>query len=73
MGGYYYITKAGDMWDYIAWKVYGDERQMEILLRAEKNAALIDVYMFSAGEKVWCPKITGMDAATDLPPWRTDG
>lgn len=51
MGGYYYTTKTGDMWDYIAWKVYGDERRMEILLRAEENAALIDVYMFSAGEK----------------------
>ena len=25
MGGYIYRTKQGDMWDYIAWKVYGDE------------------------------------------------
>ena len=49
MGGYYYITKAGDMWDYIAWIVYKNERQMEILLRAEENAHLLEVYIFSAG------------------------
>lgn len=70
MGGYYYTTKTGDMWDYIAWKVYGDERRMEILLRAEENAALIDVYMFSAGEKVWCPKLPDIGTAGNIPPWR---
>lgn len=73
MGGYYYITKAGDMWDYIAWIVYKNEMQMEILLRAEENAHLLEVYIFSAGEKVWCPHITGVNAAADLPPWRMDG
>ncbi len=72
MDGYYYTTKAGDMWDYIAWKVYKDEKQMEILLQAEENAHLLEVYIFSAGEKVWCPEAAGLDAATDLPPWRTD-
>lgn len=73
MGGYYYTTRAGDMWDYIAWKVYGDERKMEILLQAEENAALIDIYMFSAGEKVWCPELDSPGTAEALPPWRIDG
>ena len=72
MGGYYYITKEGDMWDYIAWKVYGDEMQMEILLQAEENALLIETYMFSAGEHVWCPYIQSVGTAENLPPWRTN-
>lgn len=72
MGGYYYTAKAGDMWDYIAWKVYGDEKQMEILLRAEENAHLLEVYIFSAGERVWCPEIKGIETAAGLPPWRRD-
>ena len=71
MGGYYYTTKAGDMWDYIAWVVYGDERQMEILLQAEENALLIETYIFSAGIKVWCPHVAGTGTAEHLPPWRS--
>lgn len=71
MGGYYYTTKAGDMWDYIAWAVYRDEKQMEILLQAEENALLIETYIFSAGVKVWCPPVSGVGIAENLPPWRT--
>ena len=71
MGGYYYTTKAGDMWDYIAWVVYGDEKQMELLLQAEENALLIETYIFSAGIKVWCPQIAGTGTTEYLPPWRS--
>ena len=27
-----YTTKQGDMWDYIAWKVYGDESYVSLLI-----------------------------------------
>lgn len=70
MGGYYYTTKAGDMWDYIAWKVYGDEMRIETLLQAEENRDLITTYIFSAGIKVWCPKVEDEGSASNLPPWR---
>ena len=30
MGGYYWTTKEGDMWDLIAWKVYGDESRVDL-------------------------------------------
>lgn len=73
MGGYYYTTKAGDMWDYIAWIVYGNEMLMSILLQAEENRELITTYIFSAGVKVWCPLVAGEESTTDLPPWRTEG
>lgn len=70
MGGYYYITKQGDMWDYIAWVVYGNERLFEKLLNAEENREIISTYMFSAGEKVWCPKIEEKAETNNMPPWR---
>ena len=73
MGGYYYKTKAGDMWDYIAWLVYGNELQMDILLAAEENRELLDIYIFSAGVKVWCPPVGEKGKNENLPPWRNVG
>lgn len=70
MGGYYYITKQGDMWDYIAWAVYGKEKMIEVLLNAEENREIMTNYIFSAGEKVWCPEVAEQAASSDLPPWR---
>lgn len=70
MGGYYYTTKQGDMWDYIAWKVYGDESKFENLLTAEENRELLDIYIFSAGVKVWCPEIPNDVMAENTAPWR---
>ena len=73
MGGYYYTTKAGDMWDYIAWVVYGNEKMMENLLQAEENRELMLTYIFSAGVKVWCPDIESEEKKEELPPWRDNG
>lgn len=70
MGGYFYITDQGDMWDYIAWKVYGNEKMMEKLLAAEENRGIMGIYIFSAGVKVWCPEAAEQTASDDLAPWR---
>jgi phage tail protein X len=70
MGGYYYVTKQGDMWDYIAWKVYGDERQFELLLTCEENRELLDIYIFSAGTRVWCPEVSDNTSLLSVAPWR---
>ena len=70
MGGYYYTTKAGDMWDYIAWKVYGDEFKIDILMSAPENANQLKTTIFSDGVQVWCPKIEEETESDDLPPWR---
>ena len=51
MGGYYYETKQGDMWDYIAWKVYKNERMIGKLLNAPENREIMTTYIFSAGTK----------------------
>ena len=73
MGGYYYETKQGDMWDYIAWKVYKNERMIEKLLNAPENREIMTTYIFSAGTKVWCPEIVEQTTASELPPWRDNG
>ena len=70
MGGYTYTTKEGDMWDYIAWKVYEDEFYVTELLEAEENRAIIDTYIFSSGVEVWCPYIDEGDL--EEPEWNND-
>jgi phage tail protein X len=70
MGGYYYTTKQGDMWDYIAWIVYGDYNLVRILMEA--NPQHLETYMFSQGEKVWCPYISETEEDSEEPDWRDD-
>lgn len=64
-----YRTKQGDMWDYIAWKVYGDESYVSVLYRA--NPQYIDIYIFDDGCDINCPDISIGDADEDnMPDWR---
>ncbi|MBE5917817.1 MAG: phage tail protein [Pseudobutyrivibrio ruminis] len=70
MGGYYYETKQGDMWDYIAYIVYKDETKVEVLLNAEENRTIMDTYIFSAGVKVWCPEVADQSSGDNIAPWR---
>lgn len=70
MGGFYYETKQGDMWDYIAWKVYGDERRCRLLWEAEENRQYLAVYLFSAGVRIWCPYIEEDTDEDEAPEWR---
>lgn len=62
-----YTTIQGDMWDAIAFKVYGRESAMTVLLRA--NPAHHKTAVFLAGVKLQCPNITRGNLAF-LPPWR---
>lgn len=70
MGGYFYTTKQGDMWDYIAYLVYGDEYKMPVLLRA--NPQFNDVTIFEAGVQLWCPELSVSEEMEDesVPDWR---
>lgn len=70
MGGYSYITDEGDMWDFIAWKVYGDEAYTTTLLEAKENYDILDTYIFSAGVSVWCPYVESDE--DDTPEWDED-
>lgn len=62
-----YTTIQGDMWDLIAYKVYGHERYMSTLLEA--NPMLRETAIFPAGIKVRCPDI-GLSSGGITPPWK---
>lgn len=64
----YYITIAGDTWDMIAYKVYGKEIYADYLMK--NNYDLLDIFVFSAGTKVYIPELPEITTA-DLPPWRS--
>ncbi len=69
MGGCIYRTKQGDMWDYIAWVVYGDESYVSVLYRA--NPQYLDVYFFDDGCDLYCPEITAEpEEDENIPEWR---
>lgn len=62
-----YTTIQGDMWDSIAYKLYGDERYMCLLMQS--NLELLDIFVFGAGTVLTVPELeSGADA--DLPSWR---
>lgn len=62
-----YTTIQGDMWDLIAYRVYGHESYMSTLLEA--NQGYNDIIVFPAGITLTCPDV-GASTASTLPPWR---
>lgn len=68
MGGIIYKTKQGDMWDYIAWKVYGDEAYVNVLYNT--NPHYLKVFIFEDGCEITCPEISANNDSTDAPEWR---
>ena len=62
-----YITSQGDMWDSIAYKLYGTEAGMNALLEANQEAARTVV--FPSGVVLAVPDYTPPVTDT-LPPWR---
>ena len=67
MGGYYYETKQGDMWDGIAKESYGTEKAMNVLLEA--NQQYDSVVVFGANVVLTVPDYTAPKSDL-LPPWR---
>ena len=63
-----YTTTQGDMWDMIAYKMYGDEYKMHYLMDANQN--YVDTVIFSAGIVLTVPELTSSETA-NLPPWKT--
>lgn len=62
-----YRTVQGDMWDWIAYKVYGDEAYIKILL--EHNQKYADYVVLPAGIVLNCPDVA-LPNPIHLPPWR---
>lgn len=62
-----YTTIQGDVWDLIAYKLYGDEKYMKNLIEA--NWQYIDVVVFSSGIVLNVPDIQD-EEIEDMPFWR---
>ncbi|MEF3312610.1 tail protein X [Paenibacillus sp. GYB004] len=62
-----YTTVQGDTWDVIAYKVYGHEDHMTILLQANPGHA--DTVIFSGGVQLIVPPATA-ESSENLPPWK---
>ena len=62
-----YTTIQGDMWDLIAFKVYGKEAYISKLLEA--NEDLREITVFPSGVEIICPEADA-EASSILPPWR---
>lgn len=63
-----YTTIQGDMWDLISYKVYGDERFMDVLIAA--NPAYNKILVFSDGIVLDTPEVETRKNPDDLPPWK---
>ena len=62
-----YTTIQGDMWDLIAYKVYGNEAYMTDILEANEQYKSTSV--FSAGVVLTCPEIP-VKKSRIAPPWK---
>lgn len=67
-----YKTVQGDMWDSIAYKLYGDVNRVDVLIAA--NPQYRKIYIFSAGIELEIPDIEENMTPNGLPPWKiSDG
>lgn len=64
-----YTTVQGDAWDYIAYKIWGDEKYMKQLIEA--NWRHLDVLVFPSGVVLNVPDLTE-EMQEEKPFWRDD-
>lgn len=62
-----YTTIQGDMWDSIAYKLYGNEKYMGLLM--QNNLELLDIFIFGAGTVLNVPELES-ESEADMPSWR---
>lgn len=67
-----YTTAAGDTWDLIALRVYGDVKYTDFLMASNPDLALLTIVIFDAGITIDTPPLPE-ELQTDpgLPPWRS--
>lgn len=63
-----YTTVQGDMWDAIAYKIFGNELYMNELL--EVNETYRSMAVFPAGIILNVPDINVIQSSKILPPWK---
>ncbi len=64
-----YLTQQGDMWDLIAFKVYGSTSHTGKLIKA--NLQYAKTFIFSSGVVLKVPDLDETDIDNSfIPPWR---
>jgi len=65
-----YTAVQGDVWDYLSWKLYGDEGYAHILLDA--NPALRHIVIFETPTEINVPDKpqSRAQSSANLPPWK---
>lgn len=63
-----YPTNVGDTWDLISYLVYGDEKHMRDLMKANPDYRKTTIFMSEV--QLVCPDIDVAQSAS-LPPWET--
>lgn len=66
-----YVTKDGDRWDLIAYKVYGDPYLYPAIMLF--NPKYMDIKVFKAGITLIIPELEYTEDYDEVsPPWQTD-
>lgn len=63
-----YVTHQDDAWDAIAFRLWGQERHLLELVKA--NPEHLDVVLFPAGVELVVPVVPVTQQQLQLPPWR---
>lgn len=65
-----YTTIQGDVWDAIAYRVYGDSKYMGFLM--DENPDKITIFVFPAGVELNTPPLPENNSSpSGMPTWRT--
>ncbi len=62
------ITRSGEFWDEISFRLYGDEHHVHELMAANRH--LRNIYRFSYGVTINVPQVRQTPTKSVLPPWR---
>lgn len=63
-----YITRQGDMWDLISFRLCGTSEQVTPLMQA--NLEYADVFIFPAGVTLNVPELNSVVDYSAIPPWK---
>ncbi|MGH7247595.1 MAG: tail protein X [Pseudomonadota bacterium] len=64
-----HVTVAGERWDLLAWRYYGDATRFNPIIMA--NASVPIEPVFAAGMVIEVPVLSARNSSgTDLPPWK---
>jgi phage tail protein X len=64
-----HVTTAGERWDLLAWRYYGDPTDYSPIIMANPNVAIVPV--FDAGISIEVPILQKSAVVTvNLPPWK---